>query len=292
VSFMKTGWLIMLSSFALSGAGTFALAENQTPAQHSYRSIIDRNPFNIRPPQPPPPPPQQQQEQPKIDIYLTGVSSLLGPPKAFLKVHDQGSREPKYLDLGVDEKKDGIEVLEINDADRSVRIRSQGAEMLLTFETHAAKAMSAPAVAVAPNQRQPLQTAAARRGTPGAAINQPGTRTLARPTGAVPAGMTPPGAQPAGAAQPRIRNIPSRTLRVQPDQTGTGMMDQTMAQRYGLGNRQQSPPHQDLQHNLSPEEQVLMLELHRAANPSFPMPPTPGLPPELSGGAEFPGLPQ
>ncbi len=52
-----------------------------------YLSIVDRNPFGIRPPPPPPPPNEPPQAiAPPAKVVLTGVTSMFGPPRALLEI--------------------------------------------------------------------------------------------------------------------------------------------------------------------------------------------------------------
>lgn len=237
--------------------------------ERTYSTIVDRNPFGLKPP-PPPPPPEEKVEPPvETDIKLTGISSF-GMTRAYFMITAKKEKTSEYYALGVDEKKDELEVLEIDESSRSVRIRKSGVETLLTFMTHGIAAPAGGGKAKAPGVVRkvgvPVRTANARKPTTNA------TR-----------GNTSKTTPPRG-----VRTIPSRTVRTQSNSANS-----SIAARYGLqrgSNTRRVPTPATSNNTMSSEEQALLLELQRYTNPSLNLPPTPGIPqPIAPGGA--PGLP-
>jgi hypothetical protein len=227
---------------------------NETAApDRNYRVIVERNPFGLKPPPPPPtnaPPPVA----PKDEILLTGITSL-GTPRAYFMTKAPQGKSPEYYSLGPDEKKSGLEVVEINPKEGSVRVRNGGIEKLMTFASDGVKAPSAPAAAPGtpggPTIMVPGATAGPVITTPG--INPPGTVATASRGGVTP-GV---GVNAATAVNPpatgRIRTIPSRSVRTPipaPD------------------------PNERPDPNAAVQD-VLMMELQKRANPNITFPPTP-----------------
>jgi hypothetical protein len=251
---------IIAGSLAWSGT-TWALTGENVSRETSYKTIAERNPFGLKPPPPPvatpvPPPP------PKGDIKLTGITAY-GGRKAYFMVTEPpkgGKAEPIYYGLGVDEKKDGLEVIEIDEVSKSVKIRNGGIETVLTFASHG---IAPPASPAAPT------------------IPVPGMLGIPNPTAGAPGNnvITPAMIAASTGSGTSIRTIPPRTPRGAQADT-TVQYTGGLAQRYGLtqpvpGSMPQPPPQES---NLSSEEQTLLMELNRVANPHLSLPPTPGLP--------------
>ncbi|MBI2948291.1 MAG: hypothetical protein HYY23_11650 [Verrucomicrobia bacterium] len=245
-------------------------ANDNSPADHPYKTIAERNPFGLKPPPPPQPVPQPVVEQAKNDLKLTGITSF-GSLKAYFMATDPKSKAPEFFSLGVEEKKDGIEVVAIDDAAKSVRIRTAGTETLMTFATHG----------VAPPTTPPAPIAATP-GAPGVPGIAPGSVPV--PGGGVNVMPVMPGVAPMSSSPSGITTIPSRTPRLQTGQSGSTA--------YGFSGTPVSnlPPQPMPKSTMSSEEQVIMMEIQRMANPALP--PTPGLPnTTLAPGAAPPGIP-
>ena len=261
---IETGirWACMISASAV-----FYLADTSVteipPSDSPYKTIAERNPFGLKPPPPPVVATPPVVEQAKSDLKLTGITSF-GSVKAYFMATDPKSKAPEYFSLGVDEKKDGIELLSIDDVAKSVRIRSAVGETLMTFATHGVTPPTAPPAST-PTPGGP--------GIPGAT---PGGSPMTG--GVVNTMQVTPGTAPGSLSQ-GITTIPSRTLR---GQTGQGLSTQ-----YGFSGPPISnlPPQPEPRNKLSSEEQVILLEVQRMTDPSLP--PTPGLP----GGIPVPGTP-
>lgn len=203
-------------AFALAGsAASFAVTPSELKA--NYQSIVDRNPFGLKPP----PPPQTNntppvEAKPKSELFLTGITSVgypRIPKKAYLMAKEVGNKEPKYYDLTEDQSKDGIKVLEINEKERTVKILSDTGETLLSFKTHGIT-NSFTLAAAAPPAGKP-----GAPGQPGGAPAVPGQATpVPLPTAVNYRGGGPSG----GAPQPVTRQIPSRSIRTRPADVGSG----------------------------------------------------------------------
>jgi len=236
-------------------------------SDRAYSTIADRNPFGLKPPPPPAPAVEAPVELPvETDVKLTGISTF-GLKRAYFMVTAIKDKETDYYALGVDEKKDLLEVLDIDEVARSVRIRKSGIETLMTFSTHgiAAPAGAPRAPKAAPGTRVGIRVPGMSRPTPN---TQAATGNTTTPRG--------------------IRTIPSRTVRTQPNSVGS-----SIASRYGLsrGNTTRVPTPQTSNNTLSSEEQVLLMELQKITNPNQILPPTPGIPQPPGGPFGLPSLP-
>lgn len=126
-------------------AGWILTAPNLTAATPDdgppYKSIAERNVFNLRPPAPPPAPPPPP--SPTANVKLTGILTILGPKKAVLQIADPGKpADSKILKEG--EREGDIEVLEINEIEGTVRIRNRDQEAVLNFQDHGVKPPTGP----------------------------------------------------------------------------------------------------------------------------------------------------
>ena len=268
--------------FAILGAaavGSTVYAVPATTLKENYQSIIERNPFGLKPP----PPPQtnnvdQAKEKAKTEIFLTGITSVGFPrlPKqAYFYTREQGKKEVTYYALTEGDSKDGIRILNIDPQQRKVRVKMDNAETLLSFETHGV----------------PVAAASGKPGTPGALpLPTPGQPHPNNPVNPLP---TPsPGRPiynangqavyqnnvvPGGNASyqnangnPGFRQIPSRQIR------GRGAQGAMIPGGPGNGySGDMQQPQQEQQPDLA--EQYLRMHLNRAAKEreGVPMPPLP-----------------
>jgi hypothetical protein len=118
-----------------------------------YQVIIDRNPFGLRPiplptppvdPTPPPPPP--------LGIAMTGITTLLGPPKVFLEFTDQQTKKverPSAMLEGDTYKT--ITVVSIDTENNRVKVKNGDAESWLDFEKNGVKPAGAGGPAPVPH---------------------------------------------------------------------------------------------------------------------------------------------
>ena len=228
-------------------AGTLYGVTNNEPAavDRNYRVIVDRNPFGLKP-VPPTPTNTVAATQPKDEILLTGVTSI-GTPRAYFMTKAPAAKQPEFYSLGVDEKKNGLEVLEIDPDGKSVRVRNAGLETVMTFASNGVKPPATPAA-----------------GTPGAPGTPQVPGAMVAP-GMAPPGMnvTPPPMNTAGAAGTgRIRTIPSRNLR-------------TPTANFGPGGNAMASPAAPVRDPNAPIQDAIMMELQKRANPNITFPPTP-----------------
>lgn len=279
MSAVGTRWAVAVASL-LGTLAAQAWIEAGNTRDNDYRTIIDRNPFGLRPQPPPPTNVNATAQTPKGDLKLTGITTY-GTRKAFFMMADPKGK-PEYYTLGIGEGKDGLEVLEIGEDAKSVKVRNSGIETLMTFTSHG---VSAPVTGPAPTPGAPGNPAVGPGGVPRPPT--PANVTTAYNMQPIP-GMAP--ASGGGTVAP-VRTIPSRVPRTD-TLTGASGMDPQMAVRYGLtpgttpsatpAMRTITAPVPANPNNLSAEQQVLMLELQRMklqkSNPRAVMPPTPGLP--------------
>jgi hypothetical protein len=111
-----------------------------------YQTIVDRNPFGIKPPPPPVEDVTPPQAIPPAKVILTGVLNLLGPPRALLEITEtEPGKAPTTAKrtLQAGEAEGQVEVLSIDVEHATVRIRNGKIETNLVFEV--AKATTAPA---------------------------------------------------------------------------------------------------------------------------------------------------
>jgi len=197
--------MLTTGMFLVAPAHYAATADTGQP----YKSIAERNVFNLHPPAPPPAPPPPP--SPTSNVKLTGILTILAAKKAVLQIAEPGkAAESKILKEG--EREGDVEVLEINEIDGTVRIKNRGEEATLNFQDHGVKPPSGAApvtptnivmiggrpVPIGPNG-QPILTGFG---------GQPPITTL--PTGAPAGTILPPGSV-AGAyvPPPASSNLPA-----------------------------------------------------------------------------------
>jgi hypothetical protein len=109
-----------------------------TEDANPYGTIVDRNPFGLKPPPPPPPPPETTAPPvPMAKVTLTGLISMFGEPRALFEIVEdpaKGGGTPKKPILREGERAGIVEVLAIDVLKNSVRIRNSGVETNMTFE--------------------------------------------------------------------------------------------------------------------------------------------------------------
>lgn len=273
--------------FALLGAAFLGSSAHAVPAnelKENYQSIIERNPFGLKPPPPPQADKPPEKEKPKTEIFLTGITSI-GYPKipkqAYFYTMEQGKKDPVYYALSEGDSKDGIKITNIDPQQRKVRINMNNSDTVLSFETHGVKVAAG---AGAPRPGMPGQPNLPVPGQPN--IPQPGVQPLplpnapnngramydanGQPTYQNAAGTTPAvntGYQTQTGTR-EARQIPTRRIRG----GGAPQNDVIMAPGAGGGAQPQEQPYRD------PAEQYLRMHLNRAAQEKesgLPMPPLP-----------------
>jgi len=247
-----------------------ALADNKD----QFKVILERNPFGLKEPvQPPPPPPPP--EPPKT-VKLSGIVSIIGPPRAMLVRQEPGQTKPDYLTLREGEKDGAVEVVRIDAEAGEVEIINGGVKKVLNFKDDGLKPGGpAPNMAAVPGGAQPLGmflNPAATAGQPAAAATytvRPGTMSAAANQQGAGTGIG--GSAPTGGAagpnfQPDLRPTPTRQIRLPTQPQGNAVPP--------------TPP------KIDPQMQELFIELNRVASKQQvergelpPLPPTSLTPP-------------
>src|SRR4051812_1027568 len=104
-----------------------------------YFSIVDRNPFGLKPPPPPPDPTPVIPVVPPAKVVLTGITSLFGPTskRALLEITEQEPGKPANVRkpiLREGEREGAVEVLSIDLEKNLVHIKNSGQDLELKFE--------------------------------------------------------------------------------------------------------------------------------------------------------------
>jgi len=104
-----------------------------------YQGIVDRNVFGLKSP----PPPLASTKPPPPKVWLTGITTILGNKRALLKMTPppkpgEPAKEQSFT-LGEGERDGDIEVLEINEKVRTVKICDYGTIMTLDFDKDGVK---------------------------------------------------------------------------------------------------------------------------------------------------------
>lgn len=253
-----SGWLACL---ALAGCVSVSLANADLGP---YQKIIDKNPFDLKPPEPPKPPPPIATNEP-VNVTLTGIASI-GAPKAFL-VTKNSKGESEYHTLAVGERASGVEVLGIDEKNGTVKVRNLGKEVVLNFQDHGAK------MAAAPTPQPP------RPGLPQPPPT-PGRPPVPAPTpGAPPSAAT---ATPGQGFQPVLGDATGTAGGGDRDASGVLRTLPTRTVRTSIIPQNTTVPHPP-QPNFSAEESAIIMEATRIANEEKinrgqfpPLPPLPG----------------
>lgn len=131
--------IIGLATGMVLGANVHALPSGASGTP--YQSIVERNPFGLKPPPPVADPSNNVPPPPKI--ALLGTANMSGKKVAILKLMDPpkpgqpAQQDPFVLSEG--EAQQDIEVKEINEKDGAVKIINHGKAMTLTFKDDGAK---------------------------------------------------------------------------------------------------------------------------------------------------------
>jgi len=251
-------------------------------ADSRYAPIVERNVFGLKP-MPPPVDTSKDAEPPPSNITLTGIITL-GGKRALMTTPPTGGKPgvpatPESYILKEGERQGSIEVISIDEVNFVVKVRNAGQEQTLDFKNNGPK-LAAGAPAAPPP------------GAPGTKPGQPGFNpgAIARP-------MPMPMPMPTGVPTP----MPSfdRNVRT-PSAANTGTAYQGGGPNYagqgaalpGFGTVTPNPNTSTVNpvHNLTVEEQALMVEVERERTKERvlsgrmpPLPPTPYTPPGSPG---------
>ena len=256
-------------------------SQAQDPS-NPYWVIIERNPFDLQepPPPPPPPPPPETNDVPEpveVDVKLTGFSMFGEVAQVYLMIPaDKENPNPRFLTLAENDIHDDIEVVSIDPANETVRIRNAGKVADLTFEEHGLKTAAAPA--------KPRPAARGRR-TATTSRATAGRTTTSSTANRVTSGRRTPGATrsstsssggrgglssgTAGSSGIPTRQLPRRNMRT-----------------YTAGTK--ASPEYETGGDEIAVRQILQMEAQRAANPNIQLPPTPFIPSMNAGGGAAP----
>jgi hypothetical protein len=275
--------MLLAAGLILAGGSTEAVPAGQL--KENYQSIIERNPFGLKPPPPPPTnniaPPEPKA---KVEVFLTGITSI-GYPKfpkqAFFYTREQGKKELTYYALTEGNGKDGIEVLSIDPEKRKVKVKMDNAETMLSFETHGVPVQTMPAA----GRPLPGVPGAPPLPVPGQPYQQPGAMPVAQ-NAAVnfnSSGQPVYGANGQAIPQPinstinqgstGLRQIPSRRIR------GGNQYNRNAQVPTGPGGIGEGGPQAIQQPATDPAEEYVRAHLNQAARqremPNIPAPPLP-----------------
>jgi hypothetical protein len=106
-----------------------------------YQGIVDRNVFGLK--SPPPPPDPEANKPPPPKVFLTGITTILGTKRALLKwtpPPKPGEPAKEQSLTFVEGQREGeIEVLEINEKARTVKVNDYGTITTLDFDKDGVK---------------------------------------------------------------------------------------------------------------------------------------------------------
>lgn len=267
-----------------------------------YEPIAERNPFGLKPPPPPPDPNENVPKPPAAPLAtvdLTGITSILGPPRALLEIVPGPGKPMIKPVLGEGERVESVEVVSINIQKNEVTIKNGGTITNLTFKV----AKSTPTTPPPPPGGlpgmvpkppvpvpQPTQTSYNNQGSGRYNVMVAGGASSAAPTatgaqyggaqntGANPGygGVNPNAATLSGGTDGGFRSIPSRNIRTagQPETDPAVSRLQTF---------------EEIEHNRA----VNYLKSQVSGKPTPPLPLTPLTPPDAPGvrPPPFPGQP-
>ena len=137
--------LCLLASLVLVARSQATSAD--TPG-NPYQAIVERNVFGLKPP--PAPAETEPAKPPPPKITLTGIFTM-GGKHALLSTPPQpgkaaGESRAQYFTLAEGQRDGEIEVLEINERARTVKVSYGGAVQTLDFKENGVKAAPAPQV--------------------------------------------------------------------------------------------------------------------------------------------------
>jgi hypothetical protein len=242
-------------------------------ADSRYASIVERNVFGLKPP--PPPPGPEDTKPPPSNITLTGIITL-GGKRALMTTPPVGGKPgapatPESYILKEGEIQGPIEVISIDEVNFVVKVRNSGQEQTLDFKNNGPKLVAGPPPAAAPGAAAGVKP-------------MPGTMPGINPGGMV---RPMPTQTPAGGVAVPMPNFDRNVRTTTPGTTGAGYPGAavgTSLTGYGASGVN---PHTTVNpvHNLTAEEQALMVEVERERTRDRvlsgrmpPLPPTPYTP--------------
>ncbi|WCJ60545.1 hypothetical protein NXS98_05290 [Fontisphaera persica] len=161
-------FIVATTAVLLTGAGvviSLDTKEEKLPG----KSITERNAFNLKAPAPPAPPPAPP--PPATKVNLTGVFSIMGNKRAILQISEPGKAAPESRIMQEGDKEGDIEVLAIDTAAETVRVKIRDQEKELDFKKDGITPPTAPAAAFAMPTNMALLNKPPVQGLPGGALN-------------------------------------------------------------------------------------------------------------------------
>jgi len=226
---MKHGGIVRIS--VLTGVLLSASAIVVTSvgaAENPYSAIVERNVFNLHPPPPPINPADLVRKTPAPKITLTGITTILGKKVTFLTTPPvKPGAPPESVMLAEGQAQDEIEVKSIDEKAQVVQVMNHGEPETLDFQQNGAKP-SGPAGGM---PQIPISLPAPIPAAPPAGV-QPGAGTTIRP----------------------LRSLPARNSSAENNSGGPGFGGGVSGGNFI----------QQQQANLTPEEQVALIEVQRA----------------------------
>jgi hypothetical protein len=209
-----------------------AVAVTPAGTDSPYNAIVERNVFNLHAPPPPVNPADLVKKTPPPKVTLTGITTILGQKKTFLTIPPvKPGAPPDSMMLAEGQALNEIEVKRIDEKAGVVDIVNHGESQTLDFDHDGAKPAGAPP------------------GGPG------GPQSFAMPTPT--------------AAQPQVTPMPSPGTAIRPLRSLAPRTDFNNNNNNSFGNGfggaagAQNGTIQQQQNQLTPEEQVALIEIQR-----------------------------
>jgi hypothetical protein len=141
-------WVCILGSLVLCARAEPTAAN---PSGNPYQSIVERNVFGLK--EPPPPAPTEPVKPPPPKITLTGIITM-GGKRALLSTPPVPARtaaeaRAQYFTLAEGQRDGELEVLEINERARTVKVSYGGTVETLDFNENGVKPAPAAQVGMA-----------------------------------------------------------------------------------------------------------------------------------------------
>jgi len=228
-----------------------------------------RNPFGLNPPPPPVVETAPEPEpEPDLTIYLTGITTLLGTKKAFLKTDDPKETDKlkkfRYYTLKEGEARDGLEVVSIDVETGSVKINHKSASRTLNLEDDGIEAVTAPVSAPGKPGGAKLPPGMSRAAATARPVSRPTTTRTTTPRPVSSSTRTATGSASAS-ARPTSINIPGRN----PRSTATSAQSLNGGRTVNLPirpTRNSDAPLLPPPPKVDPQEQKILMELNREVN--------------------------
>lgn len=146
--------MLAVTSLLLSAGAEAVTPDVAAP----YQGIVERNVFNIHPPQIQANPADARQKEQPPKVTLNGITTILGRKVTFLTIPGpKPGAQPETLMLSEEQGQDEIEVRQIDERAGVVKIVNHGEEQTLDFDHNGTKpAAPAPSMATPMNFPPPI----------------------------------------------------------------------------------------------------------------------------------------